>query len=118
MIEVHCPRCDTILEAPDAAAGKIIGCPQCDADVTVPVPASAQVIEVQAVALNNSESDPDFEDDPFFNPAHQQPFDSQQMWGRTIRMTRTGDGSGCCLLGCGGMLLFIFLAIRGFLSLF
>lgn len=118
MIEVHCPRCDTILEAPDAAAGRVIACPNCDADVSVPVPASAQVIDVQAVALNEPEPEPNFDDDPFFNPAHQQPAGGQQMWGRTIRMTRTGDGSGCCLLGCGGLVLFLFLAIRGFLSLF
>ncbi len=118
MIEVRCTRCDAILEAPDAAAGKIIGCPHCDADVTVPVPACAQVIDVQAVGLNDPGPEPDYENDPFFNPEHQRPMESQQFWGRTIRVSRTGDGSGCCLFGCLGMLLFLFLAIRGFLTLF
>ena len=83
----------------------------------MPVPASAQVIDVQAVALNEPDPEPEFEDDPFFNPAHQQP-GTNPLWGQTIQVTRTGNGSGCCLLGCLGALFFVFLAIRGFLSLF
>ena len=87
-------------------------------DVPVPVTASAQVIDVRAKALNDPDPPPeDYENDPFFNPAHQQPF-SGQAWGRTIRVQRTGDGSGCCLLGCLGVVFFLFLAIRGFISLF
>lgn len=119
MIEVQCPRCESILEAPDTAAGKIIACPNCDADISVPVPASAQVIDVHAVGLDDDKHDPEpeIEDDPLFSPAHRQP-GAGPMWGRTIRVTRTGDGSGCCLLGCAGVLFFLFLAIRGFFSLF
>jgi hypothetical protein len=105
------------VEAPESAAGKIIACPSCDADILVPVPASAQIIEVRAEGLNDPEPEPDYEDDPFFNPAHQRPF-SDQGWGRTILVQRTSNGSGCCLLGCLGVLFFLYLAFRGFLSLF
>ena len=115
MIVVYCSRCDTRLEAPDSAAGKILACPECNADVSVPVPASAQVIEVRAEALNDPE--PDYADDPFFNPEHQQPF-SGPAWGRTIQFGRRGDGSGCCAVGCLGLVFFVYLAFRGFLSLF
>jgi len=117
LIEIHCPRCDAILEAPDGAAGKIIGCPNCNADIPVPVPASAQVIDVHAESLNGSDPEPDNVDDPFFNPAHQQP-GMEHMWGQSIRVTRTGNGSGCCIVGCLGVLFFAYLAFRGFLSLF
>lgn len=117
MIEVHCPRCDAILEAPDTAAGKIIGCPKCDADISVPVPASALVIDVHAEGLNEPEPDPTYEDDPFFNPKQQTPHTGPAVQ-QTIWIQRGGDGSGCCLLGCLGILLILFLAIRGFLSLF
>ena len=82
-----------------------------------PVPASAEVIDVRAVALNDPEPEPAYEDDPFFNPEYQRP-PSGNVWGRTIRIDRGGDGSGCCLLGCGGLLFLAFLAVRGFLSLF
>ena len=117
MIEVRCPRCDTALEAPDAAAGRIVACPACDADITVPVPASAQVIDVHAEGLNDPEPEPNYEDDPFFNPEFQRPY-TEQMWGRTIQFGRSGNGSGCCLIGCLAIFIFIFLAIRGFFSLF
>lgn len=121
LIEVQCPRCKAVLEAPDAAAGHVVACPNCDADLKVPVPAEAQVIDVHAEPLDDSgpeaEPEPDYEDDPFFNPAHQPP-PGGQMWGRTIRVGRTGDGSGCCLVGCLLMFLFLFLAVRGFFSLF
>lgn len=119
MIEVRCPHCNTALEAPADLAGKMVNCPSCGATVRIPVPASAEVIDVRAVALNDPEpeKEPTFEDDPFFNPEYQRP-PSGNAWGRTIRIDRGGDGSGCCLVGCAGLILFVFLAIRGFFSLF
>lgn len=77
------------------------------------------VIEVRAVALNETTPDPEpeYQDDPFFDPAHQRPA-GENIWGRTIHVQRTGDGGGCCLIGCLGMLFIGFLIVRGFLSLF
>lgn len=85
----------------------------------VSVPASSQVIDVRAVALNDPEpeKEPDFESDPFFNPEYQRP-PGGAAWGRTIRIDRAGDGSGCCLLGCFGIFILVFLVFRGLASLF
>lgn len=119
MIDVHCPHCDTVLEVPADLAGTVVSCPSCGGRFPVEVPAASQVIDVRAVALNDPtpEKEPAYEDDPFFNPEYQRP-PTGAAWGRTIRIDRGGDGSGCCLLGCGGLLLFVFLAIRGLISLF
>lgn len=67
MIEVRCPQCDVLIEAPAPLAGKIVGCPQCNADVVVPVPASAQVIEVHAESVDEEVDAVRYEEDPFFN---------------------------------------------------
>jgi len=119
VIDVRCPQCNTVLEAPDDLAGKAVVCPSCGSPVQVPVPASAEVIDVRAVVLNDPgpEKEPNYEDDPFFNPEYQHP-PTGSPWGRTIRIDRGGDGSGCCLLGCAGIVVFIFLALKGLFSLF
>jgi len=108
-----------VLEAPDDLAGKAVVCPSCGGPVHVPVPASAEVIDVRAVVLNDPgpEKEPSYEDDPFFNPEYQHP-PTGSPWGRTIRIDRGGDGSGCCLLGCAGIVVFVFLALKGLFSLF
>ena len=119
MIDVRCPECNSVLEAPDDLSGTHVNCPSCGASVFVSVPASSQVIEVRAVALNDPEPDrePAYEDDPFFNPEYQRP-PTGPAWGRTIRIDRGGDGSGCCLIGCLGFFFIAFLLMRGFASLF
>lgn len=119
MIDVRCPECNTILEAPDDLAGTHVSCPACGASVYIDVPASSQVIDVRAVALNDPEpeKEPDYQSDPFFNPEFQRP-PTGPAWGRTIRIDRAGDGSGCCLIGCLGIFLIAFLLFRGLASLF
>jgi len=117
LIEVHCPRCDTLLEVPEAAAGRIIACPHCDADVSVPVPASAQIIDVHAEGLNDPESETGRGPSPYANGESGSGFGGPELV-RGIFVQRTSNNSGCCMLGCLGVLLFVFLAIRGFFSLF
>ena len=118
MLEVRCPQCETLFEAPESLAGKIGGCPNCNADVSIPVPASSQVIEVHAESLNGEEDATLYEDDPFFNPNAQRPPGQDQVWGRNVHIERAGGGSGCCLGGCLIIALIVFFTIYGVVSFF
>ena len=118
MIEVQCSRCEALIDADDALAGKIIPCPACDADVSVPVPASSQVIEVHAEALDDEAEAVLYEGDPFFNPNEQQPAGEDQIWGRNVHIQRMGNGSGCCTGGCLLVAVVIFFTIYGVISFF
>ena len=119
MIEVPCPQCDVLIEAPDETAGHAVVCPQCGATVTVPVPASAQVIEVHAEALDDGDEPSRYEEDPFFNPDAQRPAGPDQIWGRTVHVQRMGNGGGgCCMGGCLVIGLLFFFTAYGIVSFF
>lgn len=119
MIEVRCPQCDILFEAPENLAGKIGGCPACNADVSIPVPASSQVIEVRAEGLNDEEEEATvYEEGPSVTPKRDPAMGTGHVFTREMYVERYGNGSGCCMFGCLGIAAIVFFTIYGVISFF
>ncbi|MBI2421955.1 MAG: hypothetical protein HYV27_03920 [Candidatus Hydrogenedentes bacterium] len=79
------------------------------------------VIEVDAVPVGGlpAASEPDYSEDPFFDPALQEHPPEYGWRGQSVQFERTyrgGGGCGCCLGGCLMAVVLIYLLFRGLAS--
>ena len=82
-------------------------CPDCGADL-----GDDAVIEVDATPIPHGQGGITIQG------ARQAPREEPAIHVRRLEVSQNGGGGGCCFAGCLLVLFFLYLAFRGFMSLF
>jgi hypothetical protein len=114
--EIFCPHCGVQVNALEDGQDAAPVCPQCGTSLHQGPSPDDQAIEARAEAVETVRAEPVFDDE---QPRGQQRAASGHVPPRNFHFqTRRNYGPGCCSFGCLGLIIFFFLALRGFFSLF